>query len=149
MSTVSPLTPGVFGVAPPTTTTTTAAPTTTTTVPPELNTAETNTATAPDSTCTFTDTTNGLTIVRSASSAELSISPANWDYIEVTYDLGSGVVTDRLYKLNSTPATVGVLTRDTPTRLTIQLNSSTGFTLKILYDRQPLKTCVVPAVGVS
>jgi hypothetical protein len=87
--------------------------------------------------------------VRSASSTELSISPANWDYIEVTYDLGSGVVTDRLYKLNSTPATVGVLTRDTPTRLTIQLNSSTGFTLKILYDDKPLKTYVFPAVGVS
>jgi hypothetical protein len=147
MSTVSPLTPGVFGVAPPTTTT--AAPTTTTTVPPDLNTAETNTATAPASTGTFTDTTNGLTIVRSASSTEFSISPANWDYIEVTYDLGSGVVTDRVYKLNSTPATVGVLTRDTPTRLTIQLNSSTGFTLKILYDDKPLKTYVFPAVGVS
>ena len=87
--------------------------------------------------------------MRSASSTELSISPANWDYIEVTYDLGSGVVTDRLYKLNSTPATVGVLTRDTPTRLTIQLNSSTGFTLKILYDDKPLKTYVFPAVGVS
>jgi len=154
MSTVSPLTPGVFGVAPPTTTTTTtsaptttAAPTTTTTVPPDLNTAETNTATAPASTGTFTDTTNGLTIVRSASSTELSITPANWDYIEVTYDLGSGVVTDRVYKLNSTPATVGVLTRDTPSRLTIQLNSSTGFTLKILYDLKPLKTYVFPAVA--
>jgi hypothetical protein len=155
MSTVSPLTPGVFGIAPPTTiastttttTTTTTAPTTTTTVPPDLNTAETNTATAPDSTGTFTDNTNGLTIVRSASSTELSITPANWEYVEVTYDLGSGVVTDRVYKLNSTPATVGVLTRDAPSRLTIQLNSSTGFTLKILYDNEPLKTYVFPAVA--
>jgi hypothetical protein len=77
----------------------------------------------------------------------LSTTTASWDYISVTYNPGSGVVTDRVYKLNSTPATVGVLTRDAPSRLTIQRNSSTGFTLKILYDNEPLKTCVFPAVA--
>jgi uncharacterized protein RhaS with RHS repeats len=93
------------------------------------------------------DSSVDLTVERTASSTELSITPANWEYVEVTYDLGSGVVTDRVYKLNSTPATVGVLTRDAPSRLTIQLNSSTGFTLKILYDNEPLKTYVFPAVA--
>ena len=147
MSTVSSLTPGVFGVAPPTTTTTTtAAPTTTTTVPPDLNTAETNTATAPASTGTFTDSSVGLTVERTASSVSLSTTSANWDYISVTYNPGSGEVTNTVFK-TSGDNVVGVLTRDAPSRLTIQRNSSTGFTLKILYDNEPLKTYVFPAVA--
>jgi hypothetical protein len=93
------------------------------------------------------DSSVDLTVERTAPSVSLSTTTANWEYVEVTYDLGSGVVTDRVYKLNSTPATVGVLTRDAPSRLTIQLNSSTGFTLKILYDNEPLKTYVFPAVA--
>jgi hypothetical protein len=149
MSTVSPLTPGVFGVAPPTTTTTTtAAPTTTTTVPPDLNTAETNTATAPASTGTFTDSSVGLTVERTASSVSLSTTSANWDYISVTYNPGSGEVTNTVFKTAGDDV-VGVLTRINNRNVTVALSSSVTFTVSVKYNpgRDTATTYVFPAVA--
>lgn len=133
-------------VAPTTTTTTTVAPTTTTTVPAELDTSGDESATAPASTGTFTDTSNGLTITRSASSTSAATTTANWEYISVTYDLGSGEVTNTVYKVTGS-SVVGVLTRNSNTNVTIALDSSVPFTLTIKYNGKSVGTTYLfPAV---
>jgi hypothetical protein len=152
MSTVSPLTPGVFGIASTatTTTTTTAAPTTTTTVPPDLGTSEeNNSATAPPTEGTFTDDSTGLTIVRSASSTSAVTTSANWDYVSVTYDPGSGAVTNTVFKSSgSGPPVDGVLTKVSNQEVTIALASSVTFTLTIKFNgRSTGTTYIFPAVS--
>jgi hypothetical protein len=129
-----------------TTSTTTTVPSTTTTVPTELDTSGDESATAPAETGTFTDTSNGLTIERSASSTSAATTTANWEYMSVTYDLGAGSVTDTVYKVAG-PDVVGVLTRNSNTNVTIALGSSVPFTLTIKYNGKSVGTTYIfPAV---
>lgn len=149
----SAITPATITGAPATTTTTTTtvttttvAPTTTTTVPANLDTSGDESATAPASTGTFTDTDNGLTIERTSSSTTAATTTANWEYMSVTYDLGSGEVTDTVFKTTGSN-TVGVLTRNSNTNVTISLTSSVPFTLTIKYNGKSVGTTYIfPAV---
>jgi len=128
------------------TTTTTAAPTTTTTVPAELDTSGDESATAPSSTGTFTDTGNGLTIDRASTATQAATTTANWEYMSVTYDLGEGEITDTVFKTSGSD-TVGVLTRNSNTSVTIALDSSIPFTLTIKYNGKSVGTTYLfPAV---
>jgi hypothetical protein len=145
MSTVSPLTPGVYGfapkttIAPPTTTTVPSTTTTTTTVPLNLDTSGDESATAPASTGTFTDTANGLTLVRTASSLSADTTTANWEYISVTYNPGSGEVTNTVLK-SAGADVVGVLTRNSNKNVTVALTSSVAFTLTVKYNGKSVGT---------
>jgi len=66
--------------------------------------------------------------------------------MSVTYDLGSGEVTDTVYKVAGSSA-VGVLTRNSNTNVTIALNSSVPFTLTIKYNGKSVGTTYLfPAV---
>jgi fermentation-respiration switch protein FrsA (DUF1100 family) len=111
-----------------------------------LDTSGDESATAPASTGTFTDADNGLTIQRSASSTSAATTTANWEYISVTYDLGDGEVTDTVFKVAGS-STVGVLTRNSNTSVTINLASSVPFTMTIKYNGKSVGTTYIfPAV---
>lgn len=130
----------------PATITSAPASSTTTTVPAELDTSGDESATAPPSTGTFTDTSNGLTIERASTQMQAATSTANWEYISVTYNPGTGEVTDTVYKTSGADV-VGVLTRNSNTSVTIALDSSVAFTLTIKYNGKSTGTIYIfPAI---
>ena len=83
----------------------------------------------------------GLTVERTAS---------YWDCISVTYNPGSGEVTNTVFKTDGNDV-VGVLTRINNRNVTVALSSSVTFTVSVKYNsgRDTETTYVFPAVGVS
>lgn len=99
----------------------------------DLDTSGDESATAPSSTGTFTDSANNLTIERTSGSTQASTTSANWQYISVTYNPGTGEVTDTVYKTSGADV-VGVLTRNSNRSVTIALDSSVAFTMTVKYN---------------
>ena len=91
-----------------------------------------------------------LTVERTAPSVSLSTTSANWDCISVTYNPGSGEVTNTVFKTDGNDV-VGVLSRINNRNVTVELSSSVTFTVSVKYNsgRDTETTYVFPAVGVS
>jgi len=77
----------------------------------------------------------------------LSTTTANWEYISVTYNPGSGEVTDTVFK-TAGANTDGVLTRIDNENVMIALSSSVTFTVSVKYNgRSTGTTYLFPVVS--